>query len=132
MVYYVPITHNYISNLRQLITMKVQAIIAIIVFIAAVCYAPVVGYSGPPMIVKDLGHDSNGYEVRGQTAWYNDGSGCAYVAIDVDYVNSPDYNVIMLHEFGHVNHPDWSEAQCDDFANSQGVGYIEDAYHNGR
>lgn len=112
--------------------MKVQAILAIIIFIASVIGAPVVGYNGPAMIIKDLGHDANGYEVRGQTARYIDSGEVAYVAIDVDWVNSPDYNVIMLHEFGHVNHPDWTEAQCDDFANSQGVGFVEDAYHYGR
>jgi hypothetical protein len=112
--------------------MNYKIIFAIAVFICAIISAPVVGNHEIIVQVKDLGHDGNGFEVRGQTAWYNDGSGVAYVAIDKDWVNSPDANVIICHEFGHVNHPDWSEAQCDDFANQQGVGYIEDAYHNGR
>ena len=109
--------------------------VAAIVFVCAIISAQAVGCN-VPIIVKDLGQDGNGNEVRGQTCWYVDAQGnpvsVAYVAIDVDWVNSEDCNVIIAHEFGHVNHPDWSEAQCDDFANAQGVGHIEDAYHNGR
>lgn len=105
--------------------------VAAIVFVCAIISAQVVGCN-VPIIVKDLGQDGNGYEVRGQTCWNVDVAGnpvsVAYVAIDVDWVNSSDANVIIAHEFGHVNHPEWSEADCDAFANSQGVGHIEDAY----
>lgn len=105
---------------------------AIIVFVCAIISANVVGCN-VPIIVADLGQDGNGLEVRGQTCWNVDAAGncisVAYVAIDVDWVNSSDANVIICHEFGHVNHPEWDEAACDDFANSCGVGYIEDAYH---
>lgn len=114
--------------------MNWKIIFAIVVFVGAILSAQVLG-NEPAIIVKDLGQDSNGNYVRGQTCWYVDSQGnptsVAYVAIDDDYANSSDANVILLHEFGHVSHPDWSEAQCDDFANSFGVGYIEDAYHNG-
>lgn len=115
--------------------MKGKIAFAIIVFIAAIACAQVLG-NDPAIIVEDLGQDSNGNFVRGQTCWIIDSAGnpigVAYVAIDDNWVGSADQNVILAHEFGHVSHPDWSEAQCDDFANSLGVGHIEDAYHNGR
>lgn len=108
-----------------------QVIVAIAVIVYVIVSIQAVGCN-IPIVVKDLGQDDNGYEVRGQTCWYVDEAGnpvsVAYVAIDVDWVNSSDYNVIMCHEFGHVNHPEWDEAQCDAFANAQGVGHIEDAY----
>ena len=107
--------------------------ISVIVFVIAYVIVSIQGVGCKvPIIVDDLGVDSNGYEVRGQTCWYVDEAGnpvsVAYVAIDKDWVDSPDAAVIIAHEFGHVNHPDWSEAQCDAFANAQGVGHIEDAY----
>lgn len=109
-----------------------QIIVAVAVIAYIVVSIPSVGCP-VPIVCKDLGYDSNGYEVRGQTAWYVDAAGnpagVAYVAIDDAWVNSPDAAVIIAHEFGHVSHPDWDEAQCDDFANAQGVGHIEDAYH---
>lgn len=116
--------------------MNWKIIFAIVVFVGAILSAQVVGNHEISVQIKDLGSDSNGNEVRGQTCWYVDAQGnpigVAYVAIDDSWANSNDCNVILLHEFGHVNHPDWSEAQCDDFANSFGIGHIEDAYHNGR
>lgn len=112
--------------------MNYKIIVAIAIFIYAICSAQVVGCN-IPIIVKDLGNDGNGYEVRGQTCWYVDAAGnpvsVAYVAIDDAWANSPDANVILCHEFGHVNHPDWDEKACDEFANAQGVGHIEDAYN---
>ena len=76
----------------------------------------------------DLGHDSNGYEVRAQCQ--NQGDGSFIVVIDDGSIGSPDQAVIICHEVGHVQHwDDWDEADCDDFANSVGVGYIQDAYH---
>jgi len=110
--------------------MKVQAIIAIIVFIAAIIVAQPVGI---PFVIGsyDLGHDSNGYKVMAQTQFNNEGQVVA-VIIDPQSIQNGDWQVRELHEFGHVKNHSWSEAQCDDFANSFNVGFVEDAYHNGR
>jgi hypothetical protein len=103
--------------------MIAKIIFAIILFVAAVIAAPVVGENFS-IVVADIPDNDIG-TVRANC--HNNGDGTFVITIDEAFVNSPDYNVIIFHEMGHVYHwEDWSEEDCDNFANAQGVGYIHD------
>lgn len=106
--------------------MNVKAIFAIIVFVAAIIVAQPVGMNvNYTVIVADIPDNDIG-TVR--ASCHNNGDGTFVIVIDEAVVNSPDFAVVYFHEIGHVNHwDDWSEEDCDNFANAQGVGYIHDA-----
>jgi hypothetical protein len=80
-----------------------------------------------PVLIEQLGTDGNGYEVRGQTRWYGNGSIIIVLDADVD-PTSYDASAILAHELGHIVYNGGTEAQADDYAASLGYS-ITDAYH---
>ena len=95
----------------------------IIFIIVNIIFLPCVGENFI-IVVKDI-PDNSGYFVRGLC--HNNDDGTFIVYIDENVVNSPDYQVVLLHEIGHVGHWDeWSEEDCDNFANSFGIGKLHD------
>lgn len=110
--------------------MNVKIIFAIVVFVVAIIAAQPVGISFA-IVSYELGQDSNGYQVMAQVQFDANGK-VVCVVIGPEAIADGSANVRFMHEMGHMKNSSWSEAQCDDFANSFGVGHVEDAYHNGR
>lgn len=106
--------------------MDVKIVIAIIIAIIISIQPAGIPF---PIIVQDIPNDGNGYTVVAQTQFYNNGK-VACIIINPAFVDAPNINAVIVHEFGHVNHPEWDEAQCDDWANSIVDGPdVIDAYH---
>lgn len=82
----------------------------------------------------ELGNDTNGYTVRGQTQFYkyNDGSEEDFkVTLDDDIdPNSYDAYAILYHEMGHIVNKgaNDTEANADAFAGTKGYKIV-DAYN---
>ena len=107
--------------------MKLQLIVSLIV-ITIIFTTMSVATSGPHIIVKDLGHDQNGYNIRGQTVICS--SGNSTIIIDDNEINKPNIDGVLLHEIGHViSHGTWTEKQCDDFAARNGHPLNDDPYY---
>ena len=102
--------------------MQWKIIFATIIFIAAIIAAPVVGTN---FTVKVTDISDNEYTVR--ASCHNNGDGTFGITMDTSTMNSPNWEVVMMHEIGHVNNWEGSEEDADNFANAQGVGYIHDA-----
>ena len=109
---------------------KKIVVVAMVAWVVIITIQPLA--NDPVIHVQQLGTDANGYQVRGQTCWYVDAQGheigVAYVAIDIDWVNSSVEPAILAHEFGHVTNSSRTEAQCDAFAFQVTGINITDAY----
>jgi len=103
--------------------MIAKFVFAIIVFIAAIIAAPIVG-TNFTVTVSDISDNDIGF-VRASCT--NNGDGTFSIVIDQAVVNSPDFAVVFCHEIGHAVNWNGGEEDADNFANAQGVGYIHDA-----
>ena len=105
--------------------MNFKIIFAIIVFVVAVIAAPVVG-TNFTVSVSNIPESADGQYIINANCM-NNGDGTFHITMNTATMNSPDWEVVMMHEIGHVNNWNGNEEDADNFANSQGVGYIHDA-----
>lgn len=104
--------------------MNFKPIFVAIVFIMAISMAQPVGVNFS-MSVIDIPDGDNGYFIRANCQ--NNGDGTFHINMDSATMQSPDWQVVMCHEIGHVVNWEGSEEDADNFANAVGVGYIHDA-----
>jgi hypothetical protein len=102
-----------------------QMIFAIIVFIVAVMAAQPINDFNFIVQVADIPDGDNGFHIRANC--HNNGDGTFVITMDNETMKSSEWQVVMMHEIGHVINWEGSEEDADNFANAQGVGYIHDA-----
>jgi len=104
-----------------------KIIFAIFIFAIAISIVEPVGVNFI-IVSQSIPNDDNGFIINARCS--NNGDGSFIIKVAPHVVGSPDQNVIVAHEIGHVNHwDDWEEADCDAFAMSIVPGsFIQDVY----
>jgi hypothetical protein len=95
--------------------MNAKVYFVIWVFVAAIIAAQPVGVNYTIKVEKIAASENPDWIVRANCQ--DNGDGTFTITIDPSTINDPQINRIVAHEIAHTIDWDWTEEQCDNFAN---------------